>query len=370
MTLDELCNLPMSRVETSLKQCATQFPELKQHILTPNELSSYIQWLIRTYGSSADIDTQLLNTASALFPIQSVSFGDEVHREDSYLLTNHDISVGRMLRYMPAHWHTNDFFEIYYTFSGNCPIHFKDEIITLTPGSILIIAPDVAHASPCYEDDCVLLYFMVRSSTFDKVFWNQIPPENLMALFFRQALSGQRGTAYLHFETDNDFEIKSLLHRVSEEFAQNNRYGVQLQNALLCEFFILLLRRYESTVRLPRTEDFHWKREFSAIFSYIQINYQHITQTDVAQKFHYSERQITRIIKNCTGMNFAQLILKLKMEQAKSLLLQGSISIENISLLTGYSTVSSFYRAFVKYYGCTPGDTRAFLQEQREKADA
>lgn len=132
-----------------------------------------------------------------------------------------------------------------------------------------------------------------------------------------------------------------------------------MQNALLCELFILLLRNYEGTARLPRTEDFHWKHEFSAIFSFIQNHYSHTTQKEVAEKFHYSERQITRIILSCTGKNFAELILKLKMEKAAVLLEQHTISIENISLHTGYSTISSFYRAFTKYYGCTPMEYRA-----------
>ena len=200
---------------------------------------------------------------------------------------------------------------------------------------------------------------MVRATTFEKVFWNQLPPENLMTLFFQQALSMPKGTSYLHFETGDDFDIKNLMFRVWEEYQQNDLYGSQMMNALLSEFFILLLRRYEGTAKLPRTEDFHWKHEFSAIFSYIQINYQNITQKDVAEKFHYSERQITRIIENCMGMNFAQLILKLKMEKAAGLLLQGEYSIENISQIVGYSTVSSFYRAFCKYYGCTPLEYKA-----------
>lgn len=343
MILEQLIHLPMTDIEKGLKYHALQFPELKEHILTSEELSNYIRWLILNFGKERDKDeatNQLVNA--------------DVHKEEKYLLANHDIHVDRMLRYMPAHWHSNDFFEIYFAFSGNCPIHFKDEVITLKPGSVMILAPDVLHASPCYADDCVLFYFMVRASTFEKVFWNQLPPENLMTLFFRQALSMPKGTSYLHFETGNDIDIQTLLYRVYEETTQNNLYSAQMQNALLSEFFILLLRRYEGTTKLPRTEDFHWKHEFSAIFSYIQSHYQNISQKDVAKEFHYSERQITRIIENCMGMNFAQLILKLKMEKAASLLLQGNHSIEDISHLVGYSTVSSFYRAFDKYYGCTP----------------
>ena len=79
-----------------------------------------------------------------------------------------------MLRYMPAHWHRNQYFEIYYALSGECPVHFTNEVITLTPGAVLIVAPNVLHANPCYGDDKVLLYYCVRSTTFEQVFWNLI----------------------------------------------------------------------------------------------------------------------------------------------------------------------------------------------------
>lgn len=119
-------------------------------------------------------------------------------------------------------------------------------------------------------------------------------------------------------------------------------------------FFILLLRRYEGTVRLPRTEDFFWKHQFSAILSHIQTHYADITLAELAKRFHYSKKQISRIVHSCMGISYHQLILKLRMEKAASLLKQQSASVEAIASAVGYSTVSSFYRAFTKYYGTTP----------------
>jgi AraC-like DNA-binding protein len=54
------------------------------------------------------------------------------------------------------------------------------------------------------------------------------------------------------------------------------------------------------------------------------------------------------------GISYHQLILKLRMEKAAALIKQQSASVEAIASAVGYSTVSSFYRAFTKYYGTTP----------------
>ena len=360
----------MTALENMLKECLSLRPDIYDHILTSEELTDYICWMAKSYGrpsniSISDIPFDRSRMSEMTNQILSEPFdGKELslllsdyskQSEDRFILADHDISVGRMLRYMPSHWHTNAYFEIYYAFSGDCPIHFQDEIITLKQGTVLIVAPSAVHASPCFSDDCVLAYYMVRASTFDQVFWNQLPSDSLMSTFFRQALSGQHPSSYLHFETGSDANIHHLLLQIFHEYHHDERYKAQLLNSLMSTFFILLLRRYEGTARLPRTEDFFWKHEFSAILSHIQANYATVTQAELARRFHYSERQISRIVQNCMGITYNQLILKLRMEKAAAQLQQG-VSIETVSNTVGYSTLSSFYRAFTNYYHCTPAD--------------
>lgn len=374
----------MTFMETQLKNLFLSQPELADKILTPEELTKYISRLIHLWGKMfenmkkevAEFTDDIFSSTESSYnanltvlaerltlnandpqALSAMTTEYENQKAEHYLLTNHDISIGRMFRYMPAHWHTNDYFEIYYCFSGDCPIHFAEETISMKPGTVLIIAPHVLHASPCYADDCVLFYYMVRADTFDKVFWNQLPPENLMSSFFRQALGHEKHASYLQFETGADDDIELLLFRLCDEFYHPKTYSIQMLNALMSGFFILLLRRYENTAKLPRTDDFYWKQEFSAIFSYIQSHYHDNTLAEISEHFHYSERQITRIVYNCTGTNYSQLVLKLRMEKAASLLKQ-QIGIDTISYAVGYSTTSSFYRAFTRYFKCTPVEYR------------
>lgn len=382
MTDISSAELEMSILEHQLKRVMETRADVARTIMTSQELNDYQRWMFdnfngRNYPSYAATDisrfpnitkkaavlSHINPSASAQsyfapFDIQSsVSESEEI-------LANHDIAVGRMLRYFPAHWHANDYFEIYYSLSGACPVHFQDEVITVKPGTVLVVAPSVIHATPCYEDDQVLLYYTIRSSTFDQVFWNQLPSDNLMSTFFRQALSSQHATAYLHFETGEDADIRFYLYQIYQEYCAAERYSSQMLNALMSAFFVLLLRRYEGTARLPRRSDFFWKHEFSAILTYIQADFAVTNIKDVAQQFHYSDRQIGRIVQSCTGLTFADLILKLRMEQAEKLLTQKGASVDAISAAVGYSTPSSFFRAFAKYHGCTPREYAVRLQDQ------
>ena len=144
-----------------------------------------------------------------------------------------------------------------------------------------------------------------------------------------------------------------------ELYYADGPYRSQLLNSLMSTFLVLLLRRYEGTAKLPRTGDMYWKHEFSAILSYIQANFATVTQQALSRKFHYSPRQISRIVQGCMGMTYNSLITKLRMDKAATLLHQNGMPMEQVSSAVGYSDVSSFYRAFTKYYGQTPGSITA-----------
>lgn len=370
--VEQLDNLPVSILEQLLRECMKQREDITGRILSSEELSDYIHWMVQTYGhlhgkatqemlpfftsdnGMTRLAEQISSSPDNRLLLSRLSNELSVHSEEGYIAPGHDIAVGRMLRFYPGHWHTTTYFNVYFAFSGNCPIHFQDEVIHLKRGNVLIVAPGILHATPCYEEDSVLVFYMMRSDTFRSVFWNQLGDDNLLSKFFRLALEGEQATSYLYFDTQDDHEIRHLLLQIYREQQEDHMYASQMINSLMRLFFLLILRRYEGTARLPRTEYFFWKHQFSAILSFIQTHYQHITLQDVATRFHYSSKQVGRIVQDCTGENFGDLIRSMKLKKAAELLYDRRLSPEQIADLVGYSTVNSFYRAFKDYYGSPP----------------
>lgn len=348
--IDELLHLPMTEFEYSLKNYTDSHPEWKDRILTSSELSVFLGEYFATRkefqnkedGRWSWMDSDLRNC----------------QQEKTFIPQKFDISVGRMLRYMPAHWHTNDYFELYYVFTGSCELHFENEVITMGPGTIVLLSPATRHASPCYSDDCVLFYYMIRTSTFNMVFWNNLTDQDLMSAFFRKALNGEGGKSYLHFETREDGGIQSLLYEIYKEYQSGDIYSPQMMNSMMSMFFIRLLRSYKNEVYLPSDASFHWNPCFGEIFSYIQNHYHTVTLKDLAEQFNYSERQLTRIIYAATNRNFSEVLLDLRMHNAAGYLATTSLSAEKIAELVGYGNASSFYRAFGKFHGCSPSEYR------------
>ncbi|WP_368263331.1 helix-turn-helix domain-containing protein [Clostridium disporicum] len=82
--------------------------------------------------------------------------------------------------------------------------------------------------------------------------------------------------------------------------------------------------------------------------NYISSNYKSITLKDLSVYFNYSERQMSRILKDYIGKSFINIIQDIKTQKACELLRNADISINNIIDIVGYSNTSHFYRVFKK----------------------
>ena len=90
------------------------------------------------------------------------------------------------------------------------------------------------------------------------------------------------------------------------------------------------------------------------IMNYIQANYIDITLEDLAEKFYLSKPYISKYIKEKSGITFGEMVKKISMKKAKSLLKGSNMTVENIALSVGYQNVEHFNRLFKKAYNMTP----------------
>lgn len=376
MNIQQLRNLKMTTLEYELKKRYVKQANLPVKVLSSEEMSDYILWMMET----SDVEQRSENIA---FPdMLTEEIGDIVKaiqanptdpeakirltalymtsQETDFFNKNHDISCGRFLRWLPAYWRSDEYFEVYYAFSGESPVSFENETIILKPGEVLLIPPGIIKACTLPSDKCSVLFFMIRQSTFSHVFWSHLSSRNLMSHFFSNALGGSSKISYLKFETGCDEWIETLLFRIYSECSNHKIYSAKLTNALMSAFFLSLLQDYEDTASVSKNSNMHWKSEFSDILRYVEDHYAMLTLRQLASEFGYSERQMIRILYTCTGCRFSEIQKRLKMENAARMMTQG-ISTEKACAATGFTNLSSFYRAFSKYFGCT---TREYLRKK------
>ncbi len=372
----DLHNFPLTQLEAALKSVYLQRQDIHNRILSAKEMQEYYNWMAANFdastvfqesimmdGAVGQLGHHLLQHPKDVTALSRLTALYEVSPESNTFAANQDISICRPLRYLPPYWHTSNYFEVYYVFSGICPVHFEKETVQLLPGDVIIIPPYIKTATIFTSDDAVLLDIMIRASTFRQVFLEQLAPSNLMTMFFSKALYGDSGSSYLLFQTELNSTLENLLTSIYRASMEKDPYSARMRNPLMTTFFLLLLKEYEHVARISSHSTLHWKPEFAEILIYIQTNYRTVTLEEISRKFGYSQRQIIRIIRSSTDKTFTQLLTQLRMEKAASLL-KTATSIEDIASEMGYSSLSGFYQSFLNYYGTTPGQWRNGIKEE------
>lgn len=96
------------------------------------------------------------------------------------------------------------------------------------------------------------------------------------------------------------------------------------------------------------------------IIEYVKENYsdQNISVTGISELFETSISSLSRLFKKNMGIGLLDYIHKLRLEDAKELLINTDMSIKNIAEKVGYYNDVAIIRAFKRYEGVTPGKFR------------
>lgn len=101
-----------------------------------------------------------------------------------------------------------------------------------------------------------------------------------------------------------------------------------------------------------RASDVHYtvKRVIAHIEAHV---HEQIGLQQLSEEMHVNSSYLSRLFRQSTGLTYSQYVLKLKMEKAKSYLLQGMRASQTAELL-GYYDDSYFAKVFRKYWGVPP----------------
>ena len=277
--------------------------------------------------------------------------------EQEFFDRPYDVSVVRHERYAPPFFHEHEFIEMIYVFQGHCTNEIAGKKVEMSLGDVCLIAPGARHALEVFDDETIVLNYLIRTSTFENSFFSILSSGSILADFFRNIFYGEGGNAYLLFSTGQDPELRYYLARICQESQKTGTDKNNMMNTLLTLFFLTLMRGHRDHVILPETDgddDVHPVR----LLEYMQENFQTASLKEMAGHFHYSERHMKRMIVKYTGRSFSENILRIRMSQAAELLERTRLSVEAVALRVGYGEPSGFRQAFRKFYGKTPSQFR------------
>lgn len=79
---------------------------------------------------------------------------------------------------------------------------------------------------------------------------------------------------------------------------------------------------------------------------------------DVANSVNWSAYYFSRMFKKATGLNFVDYVARVRIDQAKKLLLNPHLNVSEIAYEVGFQSITHFNRVFRKLTGTSPTDYR------------
>ncbi len=122
-------------------------------------------------------------------------------------------------------------------------------------------------------------------------------------------------------------------------------------------------------VPATREKDF-----IAAVSSYLDTHFrENIGLDELADALGYNANYLSHRLHRCFHLNFRSLLNSFRLDHAKYLLRTGAKTILEIALECGFENERSFYRAFLREIGMTPGEyrhTHALILPQKNKKGA
>lgn len=109
--------------------------------------------------------------------------------------------------------------------------------------------------------------------------------------------------------------------------------------------------------RFSRSENLRHKQAVDFMVRYVHEHYaEDLRLADLAEKVYISRNYLSNIFRDSTGETFNDYVTKVRIEKAKSLLMEGKLMVYEVAERVGYKNVPYFTTLFKKHTGRNPTD--------------
>ena len=264
----------------------------------------------------------------------------------------HFSSVGR---------HTHAYTEVYLFCEGDVDMEIDGKKHPLRPGEVLVLPPDTPHRAIIREDEKPYRRFVFwLSEDFCTALRAESP--DYMYLFDRARAEND----YVYPMDPLEFnglrsQIFTLLEELhTDHFGRDSQIGLHVRQLLLMLNRIVWQKDSQKGKKGSRPG-------YQRITDYIHENLGGDLSLDtLSRELFLSKYYIAHLFQENTGISVHQYITKKRLSACVEAMQSGQPINEVYSRL-GFLNYSSFYRAFLKEYGCSP---TAYLQERMASAAA
>ena len=246
-------------------------------------------------------------------------------------------------------FHIHDEAELLFVFSGKMRFSFGSGYVDVKEGEGIFVNRRVPHRSESVEDDTKTLLLQINIEKLLKMEYNHM--NKYLSLIF----SGSE-REYFFFDKDaaETAEIYGYMERIESEFKNaQNSYVTYIRG----ELFLLLgaLYRHKILNNIDIKYDSEGINKIYKALVFVDKNYMNQIRLDeISGVVNMNSSYFCRLFKSVTGKTLMEYINYVRIWKSENLLTSTDESVLDISVETGFSSVSYFNRVFKKLKGTSP----------------
>ena len=236
---------------------------------------------------------------------------------------------------------THTCFRFIYVLSGNVTIEINSKKHIAQNGTIIYMPPYARYRFIKKSDNLSLI----------NVFFTMTEDESLKSNILIYVDDNSLPTSFSNYFEEgilNDYiienkpELESAIIKLTSEADSNKTFTEKCTLLYLISSLISVKDNKRQTVADKVTQ-------------FIKNNVENGVNADsLASEFSYHKNYLSSLIKNQTGLSLGEYVLKEKIARAKTLILNGELTLIEISNRLGFYDYSHFYKAFKKETGISP----------------
>lgn len=230
--------------------------------------------------------------------------------------------------------HFHNCFEIAHCVKGQATAHTLDDTIIVKSGDYVVFNPAFPHLVIADDESTYFEYFYID---YHDMFF--LPKAPLLI----QSSGIYQGAFF-------------LLEQVFSELREKKKHYLQMTlcliDSLFCQLNQIVVRQEPNTSDYPQSLS-----SILASLQYIQAHYdQKFDISTIAAQSNFSESQYRKLFSKMVGLSPIEYLENYRIYRACHLMVTDNLSLKEISLRVGFSSVSSFNRQFQKHLHLSPSE--------------
>lgn len=247
--------------------------------------------------------------------------------------------------------------------SGEVSLKFHGQVLNLTAGNLVLINAGTEFEVYNQTAKTVLVKLKFKP-TFSLQAWLTSLQANSAeeVAISERILTSLQTQGYLCITTTRAMQAPQVMMTLINEYLNSDVFSLSLCQNLLSFILISAIRAQRFT---NPTQVVQAKFDLATLEQFIDSNFADITLKKAADYFGFNSNYFSNLVKKTTGRSFVEHVDDRRMQEAKTLLAQPNLSLQEIIARVGYASKSFFYKKFSQYYGQTPAKMREELFRQQ-----